>query len=346
MKKTRLGSSDIHVSNLSLGTMTFGRQIDQRNANRLLDVGCDAGINFIDTAEIYPSPASKETYGVSEEMLGRWLKRSGLRQKLILATKVCGPGKFVKWVRNGVSKFDPESISSSVNESLKRLSTEYIDLVQLHWPDRATNFFGKRGFKPPKEELDFDIVGTLKALTALVQQGKIRHIGLCNETPWGLMTFLYKARQLGLEKVVSLQSPYNLLNRQIEIGITEVAWRENLGILAYSPLANGLLTGKYHSRESSKNFRINRHAHYKRFRVASSMEIAAKYLNVFRKFEINPTKAALKWVASQACVCSVIIGVSDERQLVENLNCLETKLPKDLQKSLEKLHKECPDPCL
>ena len=205
--------------------MTFGRQVDQRNANRLLDVSYGAGINFIDTAEIYPSPASKETYGVSEEMLGRWLKSSGLRQKLILSTKICGPGQFVSWVREGSSKFDYRNIVTAVNDSLKRLSTDYVDLLQLHWPDRATNFFGKRGFKPAKKELDFNILATLRALTDLVRQGKIRHIGLCNETPWGLMSFLYNARLHGLEKVVSIQSPYNLLNRQIEIGVSEIAWR-------------------------------------------------------------------------------------------------------------------------
>ena len=346
MKKLPLGSSDLLVSNLALGTMTFGRQVDQRNANRLLDVSYGAGINFIDTAEIYPSPASKETYGVSEKMLGRWLQTSGLRQKMVIATKICGPGQFVAWVRKGSSKFDSINIVTAVNDSLRRLSPEYIDLLQLHLPDRATNFFGKRGFTPAKKELDFNIVTTLRALTDLVQQGKIRHIGLCNETPWGLMSFLHNASIHGLEKVVSIQSPYNLLNRQIEIGLTEVAWRENVGIMAYAPLANGLLTGKYHSEMPQENFRINRFAHYRRLRSASIMEITAKYLEIFKDFAINPTIGALNWVASQAGVSSVIIGVSDEKQLVENLKSPEKRLPKELRKSLERLHKECPDPCL
>ena len=244
MQYTVLGRSDIKVSRVCLGTMTFGTQNSEADAHRQLDFALAHGINFIDTAEMYSVPPSAESYGRAERYIGNWLKRQA-RDRIVLATKISGPGRSLKWIRNGDLAFNRKNIRAAVDGSLARLQTDYVDLYQLHWPDRNTPLFGQYQFDPGKERDFVPLVETLAALTELVAEGRVRYVGLSNETPWGVMQFLHLAQQHGLPRAVSVQNACNLLNRTWEMGLAEIGFREHVSLLAYSPLAFGLLSGKY-----------------------------------------------------------------------------------------------------
>lgn len=345
MRRRKLGSSDLEVSNFALGTMTFGEQNTAAEAAELLDQACAGGVNFIDTAEMYPAPARAETYGDSERFIGAWLRRRGRRDDLVIATKASGPGAYVGWIRDGRSSHTAANLEAAVDASLARLGTDYIDLFQLHWPDRATNFFGQLGFKPAAHEQPFDPAATLAALAALVASGKIRHFGVCNETPWGTQRLVELARANNLPAPVSVQNPYNLLNRTLEVGLSEVLWREQLALIAYSPLAFGMLTGKYLDDAADRGARLNRFSHYKRYRTERARLASSRYVAVARDAGIDPAHMALAWCASKPAVASVIIGATNRTQLAHNLAASELKLPRAVDKAIDAVHEEIPNPC-
>lgn len=348
METRKLGASDLAVSIAGFGTMTLGAAVAPQLAARLLDVAVDCGVNFIDCAEIYPAPAHAETFGLSESLVGRWLSARGRRDELVIATKVCGPAAYVPWVRDGATTYTDADLGRAVDGSLARLRVERIDLLQLHWPERATNFFGVRGFKPPRDERPFDIDKTLDALGRLVATGKVRAVGVCNETPWGVMRYLATEDAGGgggRPRLAAVQQPYHLLNRAVESGMTEIAWRESLGLLAYSPLANGLLSGKYHDGSARAEDRLNASNHYRRYHGQNVMTATARYLDIAADAGLAGHELALAWLASKPAVASVIIGATNEHQLRSNLAALRKTLPREVEHAIDAVHEENPNPC-
>jgi len=345
MEYRELGNTGLNVSAFCLGTMTFGVQTSAKAAHLQLDRALDAGVNLVDTAEMYPSPSRAQTYGLAEKILGDWLKRNGKRNSVFVATKAAGPGAFVPWIRGGDSVHDENNLNRAVDASLTRLRTDYIDLFQLHWPDRAANFFGQLGFKPAKTENNFNIEGTLHALSKLVRKGKIRHIGVSNETPWGVMKYLHLATDRDLPRIAAIQNPYNLLNRSFEVGLAEIACREKCRLLAYSPLGFGTLTGKYLQGRASANARLNLSSKYGRYSNVSGLKAAERYMRLAGKYDINPTHMALAFAASKPFVTSVIIGATSKTQLDHNLRACDIELSRELTRAIDAVHEEISNPC-
>lgn len=346
MQYRNIGNSNLSASVIGLGTMQFGSVVSEADAHRQLDWAASVGINLLDTAELYPSPPSAQSYGETERIIGKWFKRRARREDIIVATKVCGPAGYVPWVREGLSTHNFENLSAAVDNSLDRMEIEYIDLLQLHWPDRATNFFGQLGYKPAKKEKPFDIGETVEALDRLISTGKIRYAGLCNETAWGLSEFLQQATIRRASPIVSLQNPYNLLNRTLEVGIGEILHREGLGLLAYSPLAQGLLTGKYLNDGAAADARLKRFEHFgKTAFTAPATSAVERYARIAQQRNMALPLAALSYVISKPFVSSAIIGATDLRQLEANIQCLELSLDKELLKAIESIHQEVPNPC-
>jgi aryl-alcohol dehydrogenase-like predicted oxidoreductase len=345
MEYRKLGNSDLKVSAFCVGTMTFGEQNNAAEAHAQLDRAIAAGINLIDTAEMYPVPARAATYGDSERIVGEWVKQRGGRDRIVLATKAAGPGAFVPWIRGGRSVHRLENLARAVDDSLARLKTDYVDLFQLHWPDRATNFFGQLGFKPARNERAFSIEETLRALEDLVQGGKVRCLGLSNETPWGMTEFLRLAGQAGLPRIVSVQNPYNLLNRSFEVGAAEIAHREGVGLIAYSPLGFGTLTGKYLEGAAPADARLTRFPRYDRYSSAAGRKATRRYVDIARAAAIDPAHMALAFAASKPFVSSVIIGATSIVQLEHNLDACELKLPREVHKTIDAVHEEISNPC-
>ncbi|MGR8918075.1 MAG: aldo/keto reductase [Gammaproteobacteria bacterium] len=344
MLRRKLGLDGPAVSVLTLGTMNF-TLADRGTAWAQLDRAVAAGINLVDTAEMYPAPASAEHYGESEQVLGEWLRSRGRPRELMVASKAAGPAAFVPWIRGGRSRHDDNNLSAAVEGSLTRLGVDTIDLYQLHWPDRATNFFGQLGFRAPQDEAAFDPEATLRALEGLVAAGKVRYVGLCNETAWGVGRFLELARAGGLPRVVSVQNPYNLLSRGLEVGLAEVVWREQCGLLTYSPLAFGMLSGKYHDGSAGADARLERHRHYRRYTTNRAREAAARYLDIARAAGLDPVLMAIAWCASKPYVSSVIIGATSLAQLEHNLAAPDVDLPKSVLKAIDAVHEEISNPC-
>lgn len=344
MHMRQLGRTDIEVSALCLGTMTFGEQNTEREAHAQLDRALAAGVNFIDTAEIYPVPPKAETQGRTEEYIGNWLADRGNRHQVILATKVAGPGDWISYLRDGEVRLDRRNIEAAVASSLKRLRTDYIDLYQLHWPDRETNFFGKLGYRPPAEDRSVPLLETLQALGDLVSAGKVRCVGLSNETPWGTMRMLQLAEEHGLPRPVSIQNPYNLLNRTFEIGLAEVAIREGCGLLAYSPMAFGVLSGKYLDGRRPDGARLTLFERFDRYSNPQAEAATSEYVKLARQHGLDPAQMALAWVTSRPFVTSNIIGARTLEQLVANLNSTELVLPDEVIAGIEALHVLQPNP--
>lgn len=317
MRYRKLGLTEVDVSVFALGTMTFGQQNNAAEAHAQLDCALEAGINLIDTAETYPLPPSEGTYGLTERIVGEWLARRG--ERVVLATKVAGPAAFVPWIRGGTSCHDENNLAAAVDATLERVQTDYIDLYQLHWPDRAANFFGQLGFKAAQSEPPFSIEQTLRTVETLVTSGKIRYLSLSNETPWGVMEFLRLARAHDLTRAVAIQNPYNLLNRSFEIGLAEIAHREHCGLLAYSPLAFGTLTGKY-------------------------LDPARAYVGVAAA-GLDAAHMALAYVASKPFVTSVIIGATSVAQLEHDLVAADIVLDKQVEKAIEATYEDDSNPC-
>lgn len=343
MQYRRLGHSDLKVSALCLGTMTWGSQNSAADGHAQMDLALERGINFFDTAEMYAVPASPETSFRTETIIGDWFARTGHRDKVILATKAAGPGEYVKHIRGG-PRFTAASLHSAVEGSLKRLQTEVIDLYQLHWPERTTNFFGRLGYPYGDGEDGVAISETVAALKQLVDAGKIRHWGLSNETPWGTMTFIREAENIGLPRPVSIQNPYSLLNRSFEVGLAEIAHREGVGLLAYSPLAFGMLSGKYRHGQWPQGARLTLFKHFARYTNPQAIAATEAYCALAEERGINPAQLALQFVTSRPFVTSNIIGATNLNQLEENLNSLELPWDQTLEAAVEAIHTQFPYP--
>ncbi|WP_163832573.1 NADP(H)-dependent aldo-keto reductase [Spartinivicinus ruber] len=343
MQYRQLGNSPLNVSTLCLGTMTWGEQNTQQQAFEQLDYALDQGINFIDTAELYPVPPKAETYSKTESIIGDWIKQRNNRDKFILATKVTGPGDWVNYMRQG-PRLDRENILAAADASLSRLNTDYIDLYQVHWPERQTNFFGQLNYPPPSEEQAVSIEETLAALNELVESGKVRHIGISNETPWGAMRYLQLAEKRGMAKAVSIQNPYNLLNRTFEIGLAEFAHRENLGLLAYSPMAFGALSGKYLHGAKPANARLTLFSRFARYSNPQAIKATEKYVEIAQRHKLDPAQMALAFVSSRPFVASNIIGATSMDQLKANINSINLALADAVLEEIESVHTEQPNP--
>lgn len=342
-----LGRTGLKVSRLALGTMTFGEQNSEREGHAQLDLALEAGINFIDTAEMYPVPPGPETYGATERIIGSWFQRSGKRAKVILATKAAGPAQRLPQaahIRGGVSHFNRNNLEQAVNGSLARLKTDYIDLYQLHWPDRSTNHFGRLGYTPVSDEVTVPIAETLEALGDLVKAGKIRHIGVSNETPWGVAQFLKLSEQGVGPRIASIQNPYNLLNRTYEIGLAEFSHREDVSLLAYSPLAFGVLSGKYLHGARPEGARLTRWERFSRYSGPHAQRAVAAYVSLARDHGLDPTQLALAYVNSRPFVTSTIIGATSLEQLRRNIASLDLALSPSVLEAIEAIHAEHPNP--
>ncbi|MEW8253110.1 MAG: NADP(H)-dependent aldo-keto reductase [Candidatus Thiodiazotropha taylori] len=339
-----LGDSQIKVSALSLGTMTFGEQNSEAEAHAQLDRAVEAGINLIDTAEMYPVPPKAGTQGETERHIGTWLARRGQRDQLVLASKVAGPADWLSYLRDGNLHLDRTNIEAALEQSLQRLQTDYIDIYQLHWPDRKTNYFGALGYRHPKQESATPIEETLEVLGDLKKAGKIRHIGVSNETPWGLMSYLQIAQQKGLPRVVSIQNPYNLLNRSFEIGLAEIAHRERCGLLAYSPMAFGVLSGKYLQGKRPANARLSLFDRFTRYTNPQANTATERYVGLAREHGLDPGQMALAYVTSRPFVTSTIIGATTQQQLEMNLASIDVRLQREVLEGIEKIHTELPNP--
>ncbi|MCB9060792.1 MAG: NADP(H)-dependent aldo-keto reductase [Halobacteriovoraceae bacterium] len=343
MKYNQLGDTDLTVSEICLGTMTWGEQNNEKQAHEQLDFAFERGVNFIDTAEMYPVPPRESTYGKTEQAIGKWGKIKNQRDEIVLASKIAGPGEMVRYIRGG-SRLTLAHIRKAVEESLRRLQTDYIDLYQLHWPDRHTNYFGQLGYMPNSNEIVTPILETLEALQKMKSEGKIRHIGVSNETPWGVMTFKYLAETRGLPKIVSIQNPYSLLNRTFEIGLSEISHREKIGLLAYSPLGFGVLTGKY-LESMPANARITLFPRFSRYMSDGGIEATKKYVDLARTYELSPAQMALAYVNSRPFLTSNIIGATNLEQLKENIESVNIKLNDEVLAKIEEIHLENSNPC-
>ena len=330
------------VSKICLGTMTWGQQNTEAEAHEQISYALDHGINMLDAAEMYPVPPRAETQGRTEEYIGTWFKKTGLRDKYILATKAAGPNPEFHYLRGG-PRFTREQLMEAVDGSLRRLQTDCIDLYQLHWPDRYTNFFGQRGYFH-REQPETPIDETLRALQELVAAGKIKTVGLSNETPWGTMKFLELADREGLPRVESIQNPYGLLNRTYEIAMAEVSHREDVGLLAYSPLGMGLLTGKYRHGAKPEGSRMAVFERFTRYDGAETLEATEQYLQLADEHGLNPTHMALAFVNTRPFVLSNIIGATTMEQLKMNIDSLDVNLSKDVLKGIEAIQQRLPNP--
>ncbi|MCV6588791.1 MAG: NADP(H)-dependent aldo-keto reductase [Marinobacterium sp.] len=344
MKTRTLGSSDLNVSELCLGTMTFGGQNTEAEAHAQLDHALANGINFLDVAEMYPVPTSAASQGRSEQHIGSWLNQRGNRDQLVIATKAAGPAEMVSYLRPDIH-FDRRNLEQAIEGSLQRLQSDYIDLYQLHWPDRAANFFGQLSYKHRPEKDGAPILETLQVLKDLVDAGKIRYIGLSNETPWGLMSFLKYADQLGLPRVVTVQNPYSLLHRLPEFALAEVMMREDVPLLAYSPLAFGTLTGKYLNDARPDGSRLALFPNYQRYLTPAGINATAQYVALAREHGLCPAQMALAFVNSREFLGSTIIGATSIEQLDVALGSVELALSDEVLAGIEAIHQQNPAPC-
>lgn len=344
MEYRQLGNTELDVSVISLGTMTWGQQNTRDQAFQQMDYALEQGVNFFDTAELYSIPPKTETYGSTESIIGEWLAARGNRDQIILASKIAGPGEdWIPHIREGKTRFDKANLDIAINESLKRLQTDYIDLYQLHWPERKTNFFGELGYSATEDHFT-PITETLQALQKHVEAGKIRYIGLSNETPWGVMSFLKTADELNLSRIVSVQNPYNLLNRSYEVGLAEISWREQCGLLAYSPLGFGVLSGKYLNNQKPDGARISLWPDYTRYSSPQAIQATERYVTLAKEHDLDPAQMALAYVNSRPFLTSTIIGATNMEQLKANILSIELKLSDEVFDEIEAIHKEIPNP--
>ncbi|MEZ9819016.1 NADP(H)-dependent aldo-keto reductase [Shewanella sp. 10N.286.45.A1] len=346
MEYKRLPHSSLDVSEICLGTMTWGEQNTQAEAFEQLDYAIAQGVNFIDTAEMYPVPPKAETQGATETILGNYLKQRGNRDNLIIASKVSGPGGKSDYIRPNMA-LDWRNIHQAVDSSLARLQLDTIDLYQIHWPDRNTNFFGELSYAQQDDnEQQTPIIETLEALADLVTAGKIRYIGISNETPWGFMKYLQLAEKHGLPKIVSVQNPYNLLNRSFEVGMAEISHREEVPLLAYSPLAFGALSGKYLNDQWPEGARMTLFKRFARYTGSEmALEATNAYVELAKEFNISPAQMALAFVNQQKFVGSNIIGATNLEQLKENIDSIHCSISPELSLRLNELAQLYRLPC-
>jgi len=344
MPYNQLGESDLKVSDISLGTMTYGQQNTIEEAHQQLDYAIAHGINFIDAAEMYPVPTKAETYGLTEKYIGEWLKNQQ-RDQIILATKIAGPGRGFQWVRGGAKAIDRDNIKQAVDDSLNRLQTDYIDLYQIHWPDRYVPRFGQTVFDPDQVGETVPIVEQLEVFADVIKAGKIRYIGLSNETPWGVAQFSNAAKQLGLPKVVSIQNAYNLINRGFDSALAEAVYYEKIGLLAYTPLGFGLLTGKYLNNSKPEKARITLFEGFgQRYRKPNVKDAVAAYIEIAQRYQISPAQLAIAFVRSRWFVASTIIGATTLEQLKENIESVNIVLTKEILAEIDAVSDRYPNP--
>tara|TARA_Y100001956_G_scaffold47984_1_gene46729 strand:+ start:1713 stop:2747 length:1035 start_codon:yes stop_codon:yes gene_type:complete len=343
MQYNKLPHSTLEVSQIGLGTMTFGVQNTEQDAFNQLDFALERGINFVDTAEMYPVPPSPETQGTTEQHIGNWLKQSGKRENVVLATKVAGP-RNMPHIRDNM-KLDRRNIHLAIDDSLRRLQTDYVDLYQIHWPQRQTNCFGQLNYPYPTEQEEVTLVETLEALAELIKVGKVRYIGVSNETPWGVMTLLRLAEKHALPRIVSIQNPYNLLNRSFEVGLSEISHYEGVQLLAYSPLAFGTLSGKYLNGQRPKGARCSLFERFVRYFTPQGIEATAAYVDLARQHGLDPAQMALAFVNQRPFVASNIIGATTIDQLESNINSLDVVLTNELLQGLQEIGTTYSNPC-
>jgi aryl-alcohol dehydrogenase-like predicted oxidoreductase len=343
MKYTTLPNTDVKVSKICLGTMTFGEQNTEADGHAQMDYALENGVNFFDTAEMYSVPARQETYGSTEKILGTWFKKTGKREEIVLASKIAGPNPNFGYMREKLD-FSPASIKFALDQSLQRLQTDYIDVYQLHWPERKTNYFGQRGFKVQDDAWEDNIHNVLETLDGFVKEGKIKHIGLSNENPWGIMRFLEESKYNNLPRIKTVQNPYSLLNRLFENGSAEVCLRENVGLLAYSPMAFGVLSGKFLTGEAHPNARIKLFPQYSRYNSAQCTEATRLYQEIAKKNGLTLTELSLAFIEQQPFVTSTIIGATTLEQLKENIDTIQVSLSDEILKAIDEVQSVIPDP--
>ena len=345
MEYRQLGNTDLKVSQICLGTMTWGQQNTQEDGFAQMDYAVEHGINFFDTAELYSIPPNARTYGSTETIIGNWFRARGKRDQIILASKVVGPGaNWIPHIRHGQTRLDRKNIEAALHASLRRLQTDYLDLYQLHWPDRDTNFFGKLGYQHNPDEHPIAIEETLDVLNDLVVAGKVRHIGVSNETPWGVMRFLRASELHDRPRLVSIQNPYNLLNRSFEIGLAEIAIREQVGLLAYSPTGFGVLSGKYLHGQQPPDARITLWPNYSRYTNPQATAATEAYVSLAHEHDLDPVQMALAYVNSRDFLTSTIIGATSMAQLSSNIASAELVLSSDVLQAIEAIHTQHPNP--
>ena len=343
MNYKKLGNTDLNVSTICLGTMTWGEQNTQNEAFEQMDYSLDNGVNFWDTAELYAVPPKAETYGLTESIIGNWFEKTKKRKDIILASKVGGPSR--KYMRNGENSFTGKNLENALHGSLKRLKTDYIDLYQLHWPERNVNNFGRLGYEHKENDWNkFEDV--LENLKKFIEEGKIRYVGLSNETPWGVMNYLQLAKDKDLPRMMSIQNPYSLLNRSYEVGLAEVSIRENIGCLSYSPLASGYLTGKYRNKQFPKGSRMERDFDFwTRYRKPNMEEAVEDYYKISQKFDLDMSQMSIKFCEVQDFMTSVIIGATTMEQLKTNVESVKVNLDSEVIKEINNVQKKYPNPC-
>ncbi len=339
MQYHRIPHSSLEVSLLGLGTMTFGEQNSEADAHQQLDYAVSAGINLIDTAEMYPVPPRLETQGLTESYIGSWLKARGNREKIVLASKVSGPSRGSDNAIRPAQMLDRKNIRAALDASLKRLNTDYLDLYQLHWPQRQTNFFGKLSYQYTEEQSPVTLLETLEALNEQVRAGKIRYIGVSNETPWGVMRYLQLAEKHDLPRIVSIQNPYSLLNRSFEIGLSEISQHEGVELLAYSSLAFGTLSGKYLNGAKPAGARNTLFSRFTRYSSPQAEAAIAEYVALAKKRNLDPSQMALAFVRQQPFVASTLLGATTMEQLKINIDSQNLTLDEEILADLENIHK-------
>jgi aryl-alcohol dehydrogenase-like predicted oxidoreductase len=347
LKYRKLGHTDIDVSLIGLGTMTWGEQNSEAQAHEQLDYALAHGVNLVDTAEMYPVPPKAETYGRTETFIGTWLAKTKRRQDIVLASKIAGPVRDPKrpgHIREGKTFHDRKNLTAALDASLKRLQTDYLDLYQLHWPDRTTMTFGQNVYPWVKDDHTVPIAETLSVLQDFVRQGKIRHVGVSNETPWGVAKFLKHAEVDGLPRIVSIQNPYNLLNRTFEMGLSEFSHHDGVGLLAYSPLGMGMLTGKYENGARPAGARLSLFTRFTRYSNPQAEAAAQEYVALARQHGLTPTQLALAWVNQRPFVTSNLIGATNLAQLKENIESVDITLPESVLAAIDAIHARQPNP--
>ena len=343
MNYKKLGNTDLNVSTICLGTMTWGEQNTQNEAFEQMEYSLDNGVNFWDTAELYAVPPKAETYGHTETIIGNWFEKTKKRKDVILASKVGGPSR--KYMRNGENSFTGKNLENALNGSLVRLKTDYIDLYQLHWPERNVNNFGRLGYEHKENEWN-EFEDVLINLKKFIDQGKIRYVGLSNETPWGVMNYLQLAKDKNLPRMMAIQNPYSLLNRSYEVGLAEVSIRENIGCLSYSPLASGYLTGKYRNKQFPKGSRMERDFDFwTRYRKPNTSEAVEDYYKISKKYNLDMSQMSIKFCEDQDFMTSVIIGATTMEQLKTNVESVKVNLDSEVIKEINNVQKKYPNPC-
>ena len=343
MQYNKLPHSTLEVSKICLGTMTFGEQNTEQEAFSQLDYALERGVNFIDTAEMYPVPPKANTQGLTEQYIGNWLAKSGKREKVVLATKVAGP-RNVPYIRENMS-LDRKNIHLAIDDSLKRLQTDYVDLYQLHWPQRQTNCFGQLNYPYPDAQEEVTLIETLEALAELIKAGKVRYIGVSNETPWGVMTLLRLAEKHELPRIVSIQNPYNLLNRSFEVGLSEISHYEGVQLLAYSPLAFGCLSGKYLNGARPEGARCSLFERFVRYFTPQGEQATQAYVDLARQHGLDPAQMALAFINQRPFVASNIIGATNLEQLKSNIDSLDVVLTDELLQGIQEIGTTYSNPC-